>query len=150
MLSAVPLVKARTELRRDWREAPLAFWVHREVPIGNWSNSTSYQPAAPRAHGRKGYPFLVVDFGRETLEFSSPDQLSHFVEVLSMNPLPTSRRLSALRGGTAGPNGHWLSRLPASLKSAKRRAQLVAALTQLPPDVWKATPDTSRQRTRGR
>ena len=81
---------------------------------------------------------LVVEFGRETLEFSSREQLNHFEEVLSMSPLPTSRRLSALRGTTARTNGHWLSRLPAALKRTKQRALLLRALKQLPLDVWKA------------
>jgi len=136
----MPLVKVHTELRRDWRDAPLAFWVHQEAAGGNWRSATSFEPAAPKPLGKRGYLFLVVDFGRETLEFSSPAQLAHFIEVLSKNPLPTSRRLSTLRGSTAGPNSHWLSRLPASLKTVKRRAQLVDALTQLPPDVWKPAP----------
>jgi hypothetical protein len=146
----MPLVKARTELRPDWRDTPLAYWVHKEVPAGNWRAAPSYLPAAPKPHGRKGYPFLVVDFGRATLEFSSAEQLSHFVEVLSATPLPTSRRLSADRGAAVGPNGHWLSRLPSTLKSPKTRAQLVEALEGLPPDVWQVTPDKSLKRPRGR
>jgi hypothetical protein len=134
----MPLVKARTELRSNWRNAPLAYWVHVESPPGTWYGTTTYTPAAPKPQGRKGYPYLVVEFGRETLEFSSREQLDHFVEVLSTTPLPTSRSLSALRGSSAGPNGHWLSRLPAALKRTKQRALLVRALKQLPLDVWKA------------
>jgi hypothetical protein len=135
----VPLVKAKTELRSDWRNAPLAYWVHVESPSGSWYGKTTYEPAAPKPQGKKGYPYLIVEYGRETLEFSSREQLDHFVEVLSMSPLPTSRKLSALRGTTAGPNGHWLSRLPAALKRTKQRALLVRALKRLPPDVWKTT-----------
>jgi hypothetical protein len=144
----MPLVKSRIELRSDWRDAPLAFWVHVESPPGNWYAATAYEPAAPRAQGKRGYPYLVVEYGRETLEFSSREQLAHFVEVLASNPLPTSRRLSALRGAGTGPNGHWLSRLPSGLKSAKQRAQLVQALEQLPSDAWTVAPDSSRERNR--
>lgn len=130
-------MKARTEYRSDWRNAPLAYWVHVESPPGSWYGNTSYQPPAPKPHGPKGFPFVVVEHGRHTLEFSSPEQLDHFVEVLSMNPLPTTRKLSALRGTTKGPNGHWLSRLPSTLKSAKQRALMVNALKKLPREVWK-------------
>jgi hypothetical protein len=138
----MPQLKSRIELRNDWRDAPLAYWVHVESPVGNWYGSTTYEPAAPKPNGKSGYPHLIVEYGRETLEFSSPEQLAHFVKVLSMNPLPTTRTLSALRGDGAGPNGHWLSRLPSALKGAKQRAQLVRALEKLPPDVWETTPDT--------
>jgi hypothetical protein len=137
----VPVIKARTELRPDWRNAPLAFWVHEESTPGSWYGTTTYAPAAPKPRGRRGYLYLIVEFGRDTLEFSSREQLDHFVDVLSMNPLPTSRRLSALRGVAKGPNGHWLSRLPAALKATRKRAELVQALKHLPADVWRATPD---------
>jgi len=49
-----------------------------------------------------------------------------------MVPLPTTRRLSALRGEALGPNSHWLSRLPASIKSPKARVRLVKVLKQCP------------------
>jgi hypothetical protein len=80
------------------------------------------------------------------LAFSAPAQLDEAVRVLSMTPLPTTRRLSqarqALSPGAAatpratrerarvahGPNSHWLSRLPAALKSTKGRLRVVAAL----------------------
>jgi hypothetical protein len=136
----MPLVKARTELRPDWKDAPLAYWVHREQPPGIWRRASNFEPAPPKPHGRNGYPFLIVEYGRETLEFSSREQLRHFIEVLSTSPLPTSRKLSSLRGTTLGPNRHWLSRLPAALKAPKRRAELVEALKALPPGVWKLAP----------
>ena len=126
----------RIELRPDWREAPLAFWVHKEIPAGGWRNAASYEPPAPAAIGRSGFRFLVVTYGAQTLEFSSNAQVDHFVDVLSRNPLPTTRRLSSDRGTAAGPNSHWLSRLPASLKSAKQRTALVETLRKLPPDAW--------------
>jgi hypothetical protein len=144
----VPLVKAHTELRRDWKDAPMAFWVHREIPPDEWRGAAAYNPPAPKSRGRSGYPFLVVAFGPHTLEFSSQAQLTHFIEVLSKKPLPTTRALSKLRGTSTGPNSHWLSRLPAVLKGAKGRGQLVAALSRLPPSVWSAPPNKSLERTR--
>ena len=63
-----------------------------------------------------------------TLVFSSPEQLAHFIEVMATKPLPTSRALSARLGTGAGPNDHWLSRLPADLKPPAARSQLVRHL----------------------
>jgi hypothetical protein len=38
---SVPLVKAKTELRSDWRNAPLAYWVHIESPPDVWKAPTT-------------------------------------------------------------------------------------------------------------
>jgi len=96
----------------DWRSAPLAFWV----------------PAAPAPVPHKGYVFLHVDAAGVDLQFSSVDQLDHFIDVLATQPMPTSRQLSRKRGLPVGPNGHWLSRLPARLKAPRERLKLVAGL----------------------
>ena len=107
----------------DWRTAPVAFWVHRPV-----DGSDAFDPPAPHAVPHKGFVFLHVDFDAAELRFSAPAQLDHFIEVLSKKPLPTSRILSSQRGLPVGPNGHWLSRLPASLKSPRKRMRLVESL----------------------
>ena len=114
----------RITFEKDWRSAPLAFWVH--IPIEGAIDK--YEPAAPIPFPNKGYAFLRFDFEEYELQFSSLPQLEHFIKVLSLKPLPTSRRLSNQRGSSAGPNGHWLSRLPAKLKSPRKREKLVAAL----------------------
>jgi hypothetical protein len=98
----------------------MAFWVHLETPPAEWRAAPAYDPPAPKSRGRSGYPFLVIAYGPHTLEFSSQAQLAHFIEVLSKTPLPTTRALSKLRGTSAGPNSHWLSRLPAALKGTKK------------------------------
>lgn len=85
-------------------------------------------PPAPVAIPHRGFPALRIEAGEHELVFTSPAQLAHCIEVLSTRPLPTSRQLSLKRGTTAGPNGHWLSRLPASLKSPRGREQLVEML----------------------
>jgi len=126
----------------------MAFWVHKGVSTGVRGQSPTYDPPAPKPHGRTGFLFLVVAYGRHNLEFSSPQQLRHFIDVLSMSPLPTSRILSKLRDAPVGPNSHWLSRLPAALKKPKERGQLVTALSRLPSNVWRATPNKSLERTR--
>lgn len=112
----------------DWRAAPMAYWVHLEQDGRHWYAADAFEPAAPRALPRRGYPLLCVACGATVLHFSSRAQALAFIEVLSRTPLPTSTRLSRLRPGSAGPNGHWLSRLPAALKSARGRPRAVAAV----------------------
>jgi hypothetical protein len=105
----------------DWRTAPLAFWVHMPVK----GTESQCDPPSPKQVPHKGYLQLQVLFESHELLFSAPAQLDHFIEVLSSKPLPTSRQLSSLRGLPVGPNGHWLSRLPAKLKSPRKREKLV-------------------------
>ena len=111
----------------DWRLAPLAFWVHVPVP----GSATLSEPPVPDPIPHKGYRVLRVQFESHELQFSARAQLEHFIEVLSSKPLPTSRQLSSRRGLPVGPNGHWLSRLPAELKSPRKRARLVHALREV-------------------
>jgi hypothetical protein len=108
----------------DWRAAPLAYWVHIPEP----GSITAFDPPAPTRIPHKGFCFLRVELGEDEFVFSSPAQLSHFIEVLARKPLPTSRQLSAARGTGVGPNGHWLSRLPKDLKSPMNRARVVRTM----------------------
>jgi len=112
---------------KDWRSAPVAFWVH--VPVPNTEREC--EPPVPDPIPHKGYAFLHVEVDGIDLQFSSPAQLDHFIEVLDTKPLPTSRQLSSRRGLPVGPNGHWLSRLPAKLKSPRRREELVGVLRRI-------------------
>lgn len=108
----------------DWRTAPMAFWVHIAVP----GPAQAFNPPAPLCIPHKGYVFLHVEFEQYTLEFSTPAQIDHFIDILSAKPRPTSEQLSLRRGLPIGPNSHWLSRLPAKLKSPRKRAKLVQEL----------------------
>lgn len=114
----------RFTLEPDWRVAPLAFWVH--VPVDG--SATEYAPPAPAAILHKGFVFLHVDVDGVDLAFSSLAQLNHFIDVMDAKPLPTSRQLSRKRQSPIGPNSHWLSRLPARLKTPKERAKVVGKL----------------------
>ena len=114
----------RFSFEPDWMAAPLAYWVH--IPVSE--SGTEFIPPAPQLVPHKGFCFLRVELGKEELVFSSPAQLDHFVEVLAKKPLPTSRQLAAARGTGAGPNGHWLSRLPRELKSPSKRIMVVRHL----------------------
>jgi hypothetical protein len=123
----------RIDYVHDWRDAPMAYWVHVEQGEAHWRAAEAYAPAAPMPHGKRGYAVLCVSIGPHELVFSSPAQLADAIRVLAMKPLPSTRRLSLLRAGGkseggAGLNSHWLSRLPAALKSAKGRARVVDAL----------------------
>ena len=104
----------------------MAYWVHVEQGGAEWRSSESYCPPAPKPEGRKGYPVLCVESQGFVFRFSSAAQLAHCVDVLERKPLPTSRRLSAIRGSGYGPNTHWLSRLPGHIKSSRIRQRAVA------------------------
>lgn len=127
---------------KDWRTAPVAFWVHVPVP----GSVDICDPPAPLATPHRGYAFLRVEFGSHELQFSALAQLDHFMDVLSRSPLPTSRQLSSGRGLPVGPNGHWLSRLPAELKSPRKRKKLVDALSAVRQQVVEHWSDFSSQR----
>jgi hypothetical protein len=116
----------------------MAYWVH--VPKGteDWMHATEFDPPAPKAHGKAGYPVLCVESCDMVFRFSSRAQLDICIKTLSTKPLPTTRNLTALRGGSYGPNGHWLSRLPASVKSTKGRQRAIADLSEVarnPPSI---------------
>ncbi|HSX59093.1 MAG TPA: hypothetical protein VLF18_02730 [Tahibacter sp.] len=128
---------------KDWRSAPVAFWVHVPVP----GTKDVCDPPAPLPIPHRGYPFLRVAFESHELQFSAIAHLDHFIDILSRRPLPTTRQLSSLRGLPVGPNGHWLSRLPAALKSPRKRDKLVQALRAVRAQVAGSWSDLSLHRT---
>jgi hypothetical protein len=115
----------------NWQSAPMAYWVHVQRGDAPWYLSTEFDPPAPEIEGKLGYAVLCVESCGMTFRFTSRAQLDACIKTLSTKPLPTAMRLAALRGGAAGPNGHWLSRLPASVKSPKGRQQAVADLVEV-------------------
>lgn len=123
----------------------MAFWVHREVKSTDRKAPPTYDPPAPKAAAADGYAFLCCEIQREVLIFSSREQLAEFMAVMSKKPLPTSMQLSAKRGSSVGPNGHWLSRLPATLKGPRARERMVKALASIPSDVWSTTPKETQK-----
>lgn len=137
-------VAFRFTFEKDWRTAPVAFWLHVPAP----GTTSDFDPPAPRAVANLGYAFLRVEFESHELQFSALAQLDHFIEVLSRKPLPTSRQLSSRRGLPVGPNGHWLSRLPAELKSPRKREKLVHALRGIRSEVAEQWLNNSVERDR--
>jgi hypothetical protein len=107
------------------------------------SKGQLHEPPAPSEIPHKGFAVLHVPFAEYDLVFSSPEQLDHFIRVLATTPLPTSRQLSARRSPTSGPNGHWLSRLPARLKAPRARAKLVQAMEAVRAQAVGAAPDAA-------
>lgn len=118
-MASFPVVYAK-----DWRTIPGAYWVHIPVP----EHEGEYFPPAPHEVPGKGYAILQVPFGAHLLEFCSAAHVQHYIDILSMKLLPTTTQLSQQRGSGAGPNGHWLSRLPAELKPYGKRVLLVKKL----------------------
>jgi hypothetical protein len=102
----------------DWRDAPMAYWTHDDVP-------------PPVAVSHRGFPILHVDSQGFEFVFSSYAQVVECIDVLGQPRLPTTRNLSASRSGGVGPNSHWLSRLPATIKSPASRLRAAADLQRV-------------------
>lgn len=68
------------EHTQDWRDEPMAYWVHLELGGAAWRASESYSPSAPKAEGRNGYPVLCVESHGFVFRFSSAAQLAECVE----------------------------------------------------------------------
>ncbi|WP_432459287.1 hypothetical protein [Agarivorans sp. QJM3NY_25] len=117
--------KWRIEYRVEYTPSPLSFWVHKHLDSEVWSNATKFDPPLPRSIPCKGFPVLVINALGVELEFSSIEEAEHFLDIISKKNMPTSLQLSNLRGGSYGPNGHWLSRLPARLKPWVKREKII-------------------------
>lgn len=85
----------------------------------------------PFLEQRKKWCLLEVHFDGVDLRFAMPEELDHFIDVMSQNPLPSGRAL-APECAIGRPNGHWLSRLPAKAKPMKFRSRVCAYLSACP------------------
>lgn len=121
----------------DWKREPVAYWAHvpTDADASFYDPDVAVIPPAPQPHGRLGWPVVCVPVGAHVLRFGSRAQLAEVIAVLSQKPLPSTRRVSALRHAACGdaawrygPNGHWLSRMPVELKRTQARARLVQRL----------------------
>ena len=45
----------------DWRNSPMAYWVHIETDTNPWSKSEIFVPPAPVKHGNLGYSTLTIE-----------------------------------------------------------------------------------------
>ena len=103
----------------------MTFWVHRPVVGKHFTEAEVFEPPLPAVVGGKGYPLFWVEVDGFTFQFASLAELNVCITTLGQRHLPTTRRLSQEHGG-AGPNGHWLSRLPGWTKSWRYRERAVA------------------------
>lgn len=106
----------------------MTFWVHRSVGGVQWSADATLDPPKPAPSPGRGYPYYFVEFDGMTFEFASVSELRVCLAVLSQKLLPSTRRLS--QGTGAGPNSHWLSRLPSFVKRWSYRKRACAYLTE--------------------
>jgi hypothetical protein len=106
----------------------MTFWVHIPVYEGSRKHPVRYEPPMPKPVPGRGWPLFLVEQDGFTFRFSSLAELDVCVATLSQKLLPTTRRLSEIDGRGAGPNGHWLSRLPKGTKSWRYREKAVRSL----------------------
>jgi hypothetical protein len=81
--------------------------------------------APPALVPGKGYPLFHVEVDGMLFRFATLGELDACVETLGKKLLPSG---DALRVSTAGPNSHWLSRLPGFVKPWSFREPAVAYL----------------------
>tara|TARA_B100002003_G_scaffold161584_1_gene150008 strand:+ start:1422 stop:1853 length:432 start_codon:yes stop_codon:yes gene_type:complete len=112
------------------RFSPMTYWVHRGVNESDtyYEHCSAFEPPLPNKDPLKGYPYLTVSVLGFHIEFSSSNEMEHFIEVMEQKNLPTTISLSKQRGSQNGPNSHWLSRFPAHLKKWEKREKLVLAV----------------------
>jgi hypothetical protein len=120
------------QMKRHWIEyrptrvyGPMTYWVHREADDKPQRESKRHEPPMQPAIPGKGFPLLFVEYGDFTFSFASLAEIRVAVEILGQKLLPTTLRLSAERGGTVGPNTHWLSRLPSRVLAWRYRERAV-------------------------
>jgi hypothetical protein len=112
----------------EYQATPITFWVHQKIERHAEFNIDNFNPPLSKIIGGKGYPLLCLGYLGIELRFSSVEEIEHCIEVLGAKNMQTTISLSLKRNARVGPNGHWLSRLPAKLKSWRRREVLVKKL----------------------
>ncbi|WCE31553.1 hypothetical protein [Vibrio sp. SCSIO 43137] len=120
--------KWRIEYHKEFTETPLSYWVHKEQDSDNWWSATQFEPPLPAPVINKGYPRLCINLFGVRVVFSSVNEVEHFLSVISQKNMPTTTQLSRARNSNYGPNGHWLSRLPAKLKPWSRRKKMTSVI----------------------
>ena len=116
------------EYTEKWTTSPMSYWVHQELDSKYWYDAIEFDPPRPRPIPGKGYPFYSVEIDGFIFRFVSLAEIDRCMEVLSNKVLPTTLSLRADRGTTL-LNKHWLSRLPAKVKSWKYRQKAVKHLS---------------------
>ena len=122
-------------MKKHWIEfqdtqptCPMTPWVHRSVDGKPWYEAQVFEPPKQKSVPGKGFPVYKVACDGFTFEFSSIAEIHVCIETLSKRNLPKPIDLCREMGTRSGPNSHWLSRLPAKVKSWKYRQKAVAYL----------------------
>lgn len=102
--------------------------MHRNIDGNTWQNSKIFELPLPKAIPVRGCPYLVISALGIELEFSSLEEVEHFIYVVSQKNMPKSRRLALGRYKNYGPNSHWLSRLLSKLKPWFKRQKYLPIL----------------------
>ncbi len=108
----------------------MTFWVHRKVAGKPWFETEEFDPPRQKAVPLKGYPVFKVEFNGFTFEFTSFAEIQVCIKPLQEKLLPWTIDLSYKHGTGTEPNSHWLSRLPADVKSWKYREKAVEYLKE--------------------
>ena len=103
-------------------------WVHRAVDGSARREATDFEPPLQPVVPGRGYPRFHVELDGFTFRFASLAELRECMRVLGQRVLPTSLALSEAWGTGAGPNSHWLSRLPATVTPWRYRERAVRYL----------------------
>jgi hypothetical protein len=124
------MAKYRIEYNKIYTPSPLSFWVHIDVKNSNenvwiWEQASTYKPPLPKTVKLNCFPMLIVEALGYELKFSSIEEVEHFLEVVTQKNMPTSSKLARKRKLSTGLNSHWLSRLPAKLKSWRNREKYI-------------------------
>lgn len=117
--------KWRIEYNASYQATPLSFWVHKHLDHEVWRSAQKFEPSLPKAIPCKGYPMLVIDVLSIELKFASTAEVEHFLSIIKQRNMPTTQQLSRMRTHNYGPNRHWLSRLPSTIKPWAKRARVI-------------------------
>jgi hypothetical protein len=120
------------EFSQTWRQGVMSYWVHVEVDGKSRYEATPFEPPKPEPVSGRGYAGFYVEAEGVTLYFASLAELRVCIDMLGQRVLPSTIRETERRGTKdgVGPNGHWLSRLPAKILPWPRRQRLVKYLQQ--------------------
>lgn len=120
--------KWRIEYTNEYRGSPLSFWVHINIDSYYWADATIYEPSLPNPIAGKGYANLLINVLGVELNFSSIEEIEHFLSVIKLKNMPTTLQLTNKRNGGCGPNSHWLSRIPAKLLPWAKREKYIKTI----------------------
>ncbi|MEM9972579.1 MAG: hypothetical protein AAF771_00265 [Pseudomonadota bacterium] len=110
-----------------WIGPRYGIWVQHRTASGQWRRP--HWQRSPFFQNRKRWAQLITHLDGVNMVFATPQELDHFIDVMSQNPLPKGRSLGADYPATSLPNNHWLSRFPARGKSRKFREKAIRFLS---------------------